>query len=181
MNKSWNIASTRINPLVVFLVCASLTVLNGVGQRWGYVLPLALLAVNAGFSFAFWSWRLKKSRGKRWLTVSLVLGKGSRVVAIVSIFVLAAALAAAVASPSWVEVHFGKLDTKFWILWVWAVLEVVHSHVYRLTLGMRNTLEEVVANRRWSEAGAPLGGAIGGQLRKLRHRCAGSFSRRIGA
>jgi hypothetical protein len=181
MSKSWNLVSTRINPLVVFLACASLTLLNGLKQRWDYVLPLVLLAVNAGFSFAFWSWRLKKLQGMRWLTVALVLGRASRVVAIVSILVLAAALAAAVASPTWAVVHVGKLDAKFWVLWVWAVIEVVHGHVYKLTFGMRNTLEEALFNRRWSEARAPLGGAIGEQLRKLRHRHAGSVCRRAGA
>jgi len=180
MSKSWNLASTRINPFVVFLVCASLAVLDGLKQRWYYILPLALLAVNAGFSFTFWSWRLKKLQDIRWLTVALVLGRASRVVALVSIFVLATAPAAAVASPTWAEVHVGKLDAKFWVLWVWAVLEVVHGHVYKLTFG-RNSLEEVLFNRRWSEALAPLGGAIGQQLRKLRHRHAGTICRRAGA
>jgi hypothetical protein len=181
MVKSWNLASTRINPLIVFLVCASLAVLNGLKQRWQYVLPLTLLAINAGFSFAFWSWRLKKRQGKRWLEVALALGLASRVVAIVSILVLAVALGAAVATPGWAEAQVGKLDVKYWVLWVWAVLEVVHSHVYRLTLGTRNTLEDVVANRRWSEVGAPLGGAIGKQLHKLHQRQTRSDCRRAGA
>jgi len=170
VGKSWNLSSTRINPAVVFLVCATLAVLNGLQLRWAYVLPLALLAVNAGFTFAFWSWRLKKRRGERWRSVTLSLGLASRIAAFANLVILVAAIAVVAAPPDWARAHIDGLDTKFWLLWSWAVLEAVHGHVYKLKFGGRNTLEDVLTDRRWSEAGAPLGGAIGGQLRKLRRR-----------
>lgn len=178
MRKTWNLASTWLHPLVVLIVCASLGVLNWLEQRWQYVLPLGLLAGNAGFTFAFWSWRLKKHKNINWLTVALVLGLASRFVAILSTIALVAVLTVAVTSPSWVEAHIGELDAKYWVLSAWLVLEVVHGHVYKLTHGMRNTLEDVIVHRRWREAGVPLGGAIGEQLRKLRQRRSGRNYRR---
>ncbi|MBC8426576.1 hypothetical protein H8E07_20870 [bacterium] len=170
MGKSWNLSSTRINPTVVGLVCATLAVLNGLEQKWHYVLPLALLAINAGLALAFWSWRLKKRRGRRWRTVAVSLGLVSRAAAVTSLVTLVAALVVVAASPDRARAYADGLDAKFWVLWSWAVLEAVHGHVYKLKFGRRNTLEDVLSNRRWREAGAPLGGAIGEQLRKLRHR-----------
>lgn len=170
MAKSWNLASTRINNSVVFLACSALVVLSGLRNNWQYVVPFAILAVNAGFALAFWSWRLRTRRGKRWLAVALGLGHAARVAAITSGLVLFAIPAAAIVSPSWGVENLGRLDTAFWLVWSFAVLEIVHGHVYALTLGTRSTLEYVVTHRRWSERGAPSGGVIGRQLRILRER-----------
>jgi hypothetical protein len=103
MRKTWNLASTWLYPLVALIVCASLGVMNWLEQRWQYVLPLGLLAGKAGFTFAFWSCRLKKHQDTSRLTVTVVLGLTSRCAAVFITLALVAALTIAVTSPGWAE------------------------------------------------------------------------------
>jgi hypothetical protein len=166
----WNARSARWNPLVVFIVCVVLVVLSCQRQRWLYVFPTAILGINSGLSFVFWTFRLSRNRGDSWRSVVISIGSVSRVFGLVSLLALVAMFAVLVMTPRWVTEYVDGPTAKFWLLWGWAVLELIHSHVYKLTLGSRDTLEYVLHGRRWTEAGRPLGGAIGQQLEKLRRQ-----------
>jgi hypothetical protein len=74
-----------------------------------------------------------------------------------------------ITSPQWLADRGLEPNARFWALWVWAVVDVIHAHVYKITFGARDTMEYILKSRRWKEARNPLGGAIGRQLKRIRH------------
>jgi hypothetical protein len=164
------VASARWNPLIVFVVCVVLVALNLQRQKWLLVIPAAVLGLNAGLSFVFWMFRLKRNRRGSWLPLVIAIGSTSRAVGLASLLVLIATSVILLVEPKWVTDYLDQPAAKFWVLWGWTTIELIHSHVYKLALGSRDTLEHVLRGPHWAEAGTPLRGAIGQQLRKLQRQ-----------
>lgn len=155
---------------MVLVVCSALGVLAGQDHRWLSVIALGVLAVNAAASLLFWTLRLRIRRDGSRIGTVLAVGLLARVLGLAGLAILGVLLVAMIGWPSWLSERGLWPEPRFWIFWGWAVLEIVQAHVYKLTLGTRDTLEHVLRGGHWAEADKPLRGAIGQQLRKLRQR-----------
>jgi hypothetical protein len=158
-----------VNPVVVLAVATLVIALNGQRKNSLYLLPLVVLGGNSISCLVFWALRLMRQRAGSWFIAVLTAGYLSQIFGYIALIALIVVIGIVVIQPT----HSGTLglraDPKFWVLWCWATLEILHHHVYKLILGSHDTLQYVLENGRLSEARRPLGGAIGVQLRKLTH------------
>ncbi len=168
--ESWNRRSARWNPFFVSLVCAALIVLNYRRERWLYIFPLVVLGSHATSAFVFWMIRLSKTRSEAWRKAVISFGVVSQVFGFAGLASLVVMLIDLIIMPGRLSERFGEPDGKFWVLWAWTAIEIIHAHVYKITFGKRDTLEYVLRERCWADAAWPLGGAIGRQISKVRQQ-----------
>ena len=157
-----------IAQLVVFTICIGLIIVNGLNKNnVARLFPLVIVAVNAIVCLSFWIVRLNTLRnglfGKQAAFVGLLaIGIGH-----VGLLTLITALCALNLKPSLFQSFHLRFDPLFYIFCAWAILELVHHHVYKLIYGKYDTLEYLIRSGHWRNIKAPLGGAIGVQVRKM--------------
>ncbi len=158
----WN-KYAQTYPLVVFFSCTFLFRLQMSRQNWMHLVPITVLGINSGLAFIFWTIRLK-ARGERSDYHCLLRIHKPR-----SWWCRAPGFAGSTGcfliAPHWLARSSDGLSVGFWMMWGFALTELVHNHLYKLTFG-RNTLERIIVGHRWNEISKPLGGAIGQQIRK---------------
>ena len=154
--------------LIVLAICVGLIVVNGSDKgNVARLFPLVIVAINAIVCLLFWIVRLNPLRnglfGKQAAFVGLLaIGIGH-----VGLFTLVIALCALNLKPSLFQGFHLRFDPLFYILCAWAILELVHHHVYKLIYGKYDSLEYLIQSGHWRNIEAPLGGAIGVQVRKM--------------
>lgn len=153
-------------PLVVFCSCIFLFFLNLSRQNWMYLVPVAVLGINSASTFVFWTLRLRVLRRDRRRSL-LAVGYIAQMMGVLGFGTLLTVPAIVLVAPHWLARFNDGLSVVFWLMWGFALVELVHSHLYKLTYG-RYTLEHVVVQHRWNEWEKPLGGAIGQQIQKIR-------------
>lgn len=161
----WN-KYAQTYPLIVFFSCTFLFLLQMSRQNWMHLVPITILGINSGLAFIFWTIRLKVPGRERRLPL-LVAGHLSRAAGGAGLLALLAVPAVILIAPNWIAGFSDGLSVGFWLMWGFALAELVHNHLYKLTFG-RNTLERIIAGNRWNELSKPLEGAIGLQIRKIR-------------
>ncbi len=161
---SWN-KYAQTYPLVVFFSCTFLFRLQMSRQNWMHLVPITVLGINSGLAFIFWTIRLKAPGREKRLPL-LAAGYISRAAGGAGLLALLAAPAVFLIAPHWLARSSDGLSVGFWMMWGFALTELVHNHLYKLTFG-RNTLERIIVGHRWNEISKPLGGAIGQQIRKI--------------
>ena len=157
-----------IAQIVVLAICMGLIISNRLNDgNAGRLLPLAIVGLNAVFCFFFWKVRLKNlrsgSRGKLVVTVGF-LAMGTAYTGLLLLVILLVSLSL---KPDLLRELGVNAEPGLYLLCVWAILEIIHHHISKLLYGKRDTLEYIIRAGHWQDLRAPLGGAIGVQIRKL--------------
>lgn len=161
----WN-KYAQTYPLIVFCSCIFLFLVQISRQNWMYLAPITVLGINSGSAFVFWTFRLRVPRKDSPLFL-LGMGYITQILGLLGLVTLLTIPAIVLIAPHWLARFNDGLSGVFWLMWGFAIVELVHSHLYKLTHG-RYTLEHVLVEHRWNEIAKPLGGAIGQQIQKLR-------------
>ena len=157
-----------IAQLVVFTICVGLIIVNGLNKsNVARLLPLAIVAVNAIVCLSFWIVRLNALRSNSLEKQVIFVGFLAMGVGYVGLLTLIVVLSTLNLKPSLLQGFYSRFDPLFYILCAWAILELVHHHVYKLIYGKYDTLEYLIRSGHWRNVKAPLGGAIGVQVRKM--------------
>ncbi len=162
----WN-KYAQTYPLIVFFACVFLLFVQVSRQNWMHLIPITVLGINSGSTLIFWTFRLQISRRHR--IPLLVIGYIAQILAVLGLIILLTILAIVLINPQWIKYFDHELSVVFWLMWGFALVELVHNHIYKLTYG-RYTLEQVLVGHRWNEITAPLGGAIGQQIQNIRRK-----------
>ena len=157
-----------IAQLVVLTICVGLIIVNGLNKsNVARLLPLAIVAINAIVCLLFWIVRLnalKSSSTKKQVVLVGFIAMGIGYVGLLTLIVVLSTLNL---KPSLLQGFYSRFDPLFYILCAWAMLELIHHHVYKLIYGEHDTLEYLIKSGHWRNIRAPLGGAIGVQVRKM--------------
>lgn len=165
----WN-KYAQTYPLVVFCSCIFLVFVQISRQNWMNLMPITVLGINSGSVFVFWMFRLNVLRKDRRLPL-LGVGYITQILGVLGLVTLLTIFAIVLIAPHWLARFNNGLSVVFWLMWGFALVELVHNHLYKLTYG-RYTLEHVLVEHRWNEIAKPLGGAIGQQIQKIRRNYA---------
>ncbi len=159
----WN-KYAQTYPLIVFCACVFLFFVQTSRQNWIYLAPVTILGINSLLVFVFWTLRLNtpQADSKRALSVGY-MAQIAGITGFAALFTLPVIILTA---PQWFERFTDGISAVFWVLWVFAVVELIHNNLYKLMYG-KYTLERIIVENRWSDFAEPYGGAIGRQIRKL--------------
>ncbi len=155
--------------LTVFAICVGLIIANESSEsNAARLFPLIIVAINAIVCLGFWIVRLNTLRGSVLRSQVALAGFLAMGIGYVGLLSLIAALGILIVKPIGFQNFYLSVDPLFYILCGWAVLELIHHHVYKLIYGKHDTLEYIIRSGHWQSIKAPLGGAIGVQVRKIR-------------
>ena len=62
-----------------------------------------------------------------------------------------------------------KTDKIYWLISIWALIELIHHFFYKLIHDKKHSLIEIINEERYKDLTLPLGGAIGIALKKLKN------------
>ncbi len=161
----WN-KYAQTYPLIVLCSCIFLFLVQISRRNWMHLIPITVLGINSGSAFVFWTFRLSISRKDRPLFL-LGIGYITQILGVLGLVTLLTILAVVFIASHWLARFNDGLSVVFWLMWGFALVELVHNHLYKLTHG-RYTLERVLVEQRWDEIAKPFGGAIGQQIQKIR-------------
>lgn len=153
--------------LIVFAICVIIANKSSESNA-ARLFPLMIVAINAIVCLLFWIVRLNTLKGSvrtRHVVLAGFLAMGIGYVGLLS---LIAAFGILILKPIEFQNFYLTVDPLFYILCGWAVLELIHHHVYKLIYGKHDTLEYIIRSGHWQSIKAPLGGAVGVQVRKIK-------------
>ena len=153
---------------VMLIICLVLIATHGPDHHHtARLLPATLVAVNAVACLLFWIVRLNALNGSTAPLRPRLIGYWAMGIGYVELLILGVTLTGVAIQP---EAFSRSTDPLFYVLCVWAMLELIHHHVYKLVYGKHDTLAYLIRSGHWHRATTPLGGAIGVQVRKIGSR-----------